>query len=260
MTTTTLLNAIIVDDEPNAVNNLRKLIATYCPSINVTDTAPSAAAAAMLINETKPDVVFLDVSMPGKNGFDLINLLTHIPYMVFVTAYEKYAIKAIKASAVDFLLKPVDVSELKYVEEKLQKIHMFRSLHGKESYISVLGNLVNIMQDPGVVRTITVPDLEGYTILDTKDIIYLEGINNYTSFHLIGQPKIMVSKTLKEYEEMLSGSGFMRIHKSSIINMVHLKKLIMVDGLHALMTDGSALAVSRRKAGELVEKAKQYNF
>src|ERR1035437_2779085 len=127
------LNAIIIDDELNAIANLKKLLGIYCPSIRVIDTATGAESAALLINRLKPDVVFLDIAMPKKNGFELLHTLSFMPLIVFVTAHEKYAINAIKASAVDFLLKPVDITELKKVEEKLLKIQAIRNKNVNES-------------------------------------------------------------------------------------------------------------------------------
>src|ERR1035437_5213046 len=127
------LNAIIVDDELNAIATLKKLIGINCPSIKVIHTTDSVESAAVMINDQKPDVVFLDIAMPKKNGFESLNMLNFIPLIVFVTAYEKYALNAIKASAVDFLLKPVDITELKKVEEKLLQIQAIRNKNVNES-------------------------------------------------------------------------------------------------------------------------------
>jgi len=254
------LKAIVVDDEPGAVNNLCKLISTYCSSIIVSGTSNSVDNAAEMINNTQPDVVFLDVSMPGKNGFELLGMLKFHPLIVFVTAYEQYAIKAIKASAVDFLLKPVDVNDLKQVEQKLLHVQQFKTSTGMAGYSSALTNLATIVANPGVVRTITIPTTDGYTIADIKDILYMEGVNNYTAFHFSNSTRVLVSRTLREYEELLSDAGFIRIHKSSIINLMHLKKLLTEDGVSALMADGKMLAVSRRRASELMERTKQYRL
>lgn len=254
------LRAIIIDDEYKAIENLRTLIATYCPSIKITDSALGVESAAIIVNDAKPDVLFLDVSMPKKSGFELLNMLQYTPLVVFVTAYEKYALKAIKASAVDFLLKPVDINELKDVEKKLLNIQAARKNNFNESYNSVVGNVVSMLQHPGVIKNITLPDADGYNIIDINEILYLEGENNYTSFHLQNKNKIVVSKTLKEYEELLEESGFFRIHKSNIINLRHLKKVSVEDGVGAHMSDGRILGVSRRRTAELMEKARQYVY
>ena len=253
-----LLTAIIVDDEINAINNLKKLLGVYCLSIKVIDTAVGADSASLQINSLKPDVLFLDISMPRKNGFELLNMLTFMPLIVFVTAHEKYAINAIKASAVDFLLKPVDVTELKKVEEKLLQIYALRKSNLNVGYTAMVGNLVNMLHNPGMIKRITLPDTNGYNIVELEDVLYLEGDDNYTSFYLNKQKKLIVSKTLKEYESLLGDLGFFRIHKSSIINLIHLKNISKENGLDVIMSDGRALPVSRRRSSELFEKAKQY--
>jgi len=252
------LNAIIVDDETHAVANLKKLLGIYCPSIKVTDTATGAESAALLINNLKPDVVFLDIAMPKKNGFELLNMLGYLPLIVFVTAYEKYALNAIKAAAVDFLLKPVSVTELLQVEKKLLLIQAVRENNPNENYNAVVGNLVNMLNNPGVIKKITLPDTHGYNIVDIDEIMYLEGDDNYTSFFLNRHKKVVVSKTLKEYENLLGDLGFMRIHKSSIINLLHLKNINKENGMDVVMSDGRRLPVSRRRSNELLDKAKQF--
>ncbi len=252
------LNAVIVDDEYKAIENLKELINTYCHSIAVNATATGADSAAMLINDLKPDVLFLDITMPRKNGFELLNMLQFIPLIVFVTAHEKYAINAIKASAVDFLLKPVDINELRVVEEKLLYIQGIRERKINHSYSVAVGNLVNMLRFPSIIKQITLPDTQGYNIVDIDDVLYLEGENNYTSFYLNKKQKIVVSKTLKEYEDLLNDSGFFRIHKSSIINLHHLRKVSTENGISAIMSDEHVLPVSRRRAAELMDKAKHF--
>ena len=252
------MRAIIVDDELNAIANMKKLLGSYCKAIEVVETATGADSAAMLVNELKPDVLFLDISMPKKNGFELLNMLRFMPLIVFVTAHEKYALNAIKASAVDFLLKPVDVNELKKVEEKLLRIQAMRQTGFNENYSSVVGNLVSMLQHPGAIRNITLPDNDGYKIVDVEDVLYLEGENNYTSVHLYKQPKVLLSKTLKDYEYLVSEAGFVRIHKSSIINLRHLKKISVEEEIQVIMSDDRILTVSRRRSAELIDKAKQY--
>ncbi len=252
------LNSIIVDDELNAITNLKKLLDTYCPFIKIAGSAIDTESAAILINSLKPDVLFLDISMPKKNGFELLKMLHFMPLIVFVTAHEKYALNAIKASAVDFLLKPVDITELKKVEEKLLQIQNMRENNVNESYTTVVGNLVSMLHYRSVIKKITLPDAHDYKIVDLEDVLYLEGDDNYTSFYLNKHKKVIVSKTLKEYEDLLSDLGFFRIHKSSIINLFHLKNINRENGMNVVMSDGRTLAVSRRRSTELLDKAKQY--
>ena len=248
----------MVDDEINAINNLKKLLGAYCPSISVIDTAVGVDSASLLIESLLPDVLFLDIAMPKKNGFELLKTLSYMPLIVFVTAHERYALNAIKASAVDFLLKPVDITELKNVEEKLLQIHALRDNKTGENYSAVVENFVSMLRDPGMIKRITLRDTMGYNIVDLEDVLYLEGDDNYTSFFLSKQKKLIVSRTLKEYEILLSDLGFFRIHKSSIINLMHLKNIRNENGLDVVMSDGRTLSVSRRRSSELMEKAKQY--
>ena len=258
MQNTPMLKAVIVDDELHAITNLKKLLGIYCPAIEVIDTAMGAQAAALIINDKRPDVVYLDIAMPRKNGFELLKMIVYVPLIVFVTAHEKYALNAIKASAVDFLLKPVDVNELIQVEEKLLRIQAMRKANDNENYSAVVNHLVNMLHNPGAIKKITLPDTNGYNIVDLEDVMYLEGDDNYTSFYMARSHKVVVSKTLKEYESLLADLGFFRIHKSSIINFTHLKNINKDNGIDVIMSDGRSLAVSRRRSTELLERAKQF--
>jgi two-component system LytT family response regulator len=252
------MTAILVDDELGAITNFQKLIGIYCPKIQIIATADSAEQAAALINKLLPEVVFLDISMPDKNGFELLNMLQVIPLIVFVTAHEHFALRAIKASAVDFLLKPVDVNELIKVEAKLENILLRKTSGIGESYNSIVSNLVGMLYNQSEIKKLTLHDLDGYKTVDIDKILYLEGDDNYTSFFIHNNGKHVVSKTLKGYEDLLNDMGFVRIHKSTIINMRHLKKVQKDNGVDVVMSDGKALPVSRRRVQELLEKAKIY--
>ncbi len=252
------LNAIIVDDEVFAINNLKELLSIYCPSIHVIDTALDAESAAELINSKEPDVIFLDISMPNKNGFDLLSMLNCMPLVVFVTAYEKYALKALKASAFDFILKPVSITELKKLEEKLLNQHIVTKNSLNDENKNAFLSLLNMLKNPSVIKKISLPNSSGYTTIDLADLLYLEGQGTYTHFYLNNHEKIVVPKTLKEYEGLLTNLGFMRIHKSSIINLLHLKKANYQNGMEVVMSDGQKLPVSRRKINELLGKIKLY--
>jgi two-component system, LytTR family, response regulator len=252
------LTAIIVDDELDARTNLNCLIKNYCNHINVVGMVSSIAEAATLIDKVRPDVVFLDISMPNGDGFELLKMLKYIPSVVFVTAFEKYAVRAIKAAAVDFLLKPININELVTVQEKLVNLHgLINQPEIIESYRSVIRNFVALMVTKEPIRKIALPDKAGLNVVDVGDIVYLEGRNNYTVFVTSNQKSLTVSKTLKEYEDILSDSGFVRIHKSNIINMQHLKKY-STKNMEAVMSDETKLSISRRRAAEFFTKAKDY--
>jgi len=251
------IKVILIDDELNALANLKNLVGKYCPDVEIIDMASGVDSASMLINHLKPDAIFLDISMPRKNGFELLSMLDHKPYVVFVTAHEEYALKAIKACAVDFLLKPVDVNELTNVGNKLQRLkQLSENLEFKAGYDNSLVHLTGMLQTQEPLKTITVTDAMGYQIIETDKILYLEGSDNYTFIHIDGQNKLVASRTLKDFEMILQDNGFLRIHKSSIINLKYLKSLQQKPGLSVVMMDGKEFAVSRRRGNYLMEKAR----
>lgn len=248
----TEIKAILVDDEAFANSNLSNLISAYCPALKIIDSASNVPEAAQKINHLKPDVIFLDVNMPGQNGFELLDQLTHTPSVIFVTAHEKHALRAMKVCAVDFLLKPIDIDELIKAETKLLKIHAIKP-EIRKNYRQILHNLSALMNEPGSIRKITLYNCGEYEIFDMDDILYLNGEDNYTVFHFLKHKNVMITKTLREYEEILVPYGFMRIHKSTLVNLSYINKVITKDGMAALMMDGHILQVSRRKATHLLE-------
>lgn len=249
------LSAIVVDDEIFAVSNLCNLLTNYCHFINVIGTASNGTEAITKINNLKPDIVFLDVNMPKQSGFDILELLNQLPLVVFVTAHEQYALKAMKVCAVDFLLKPIDINELIQTETKLLQLHSIKSKL-REDYRIVLRNLTGMLDKPESVRKITLANTNGYDIIEIDNIIYLSGDDNYTTFYFTNRKSILIAKTLKEYEEMLAHFGFMRIHKSTLLNLAHVKKLVRGDTLSALMSNEEILHISRRKMPEVLDWAK----
>ncbi len=251
-----LLSVLIIDDESFAIANLSNLIASYCPSLQVIGSAQCVAEGTVMINTKKPDVIFLDINMPEQNGFDLLNHLTHIPSVVFVTAHEKYALEAMKVCAVDFLMKPISIAELKKTQIKLLQIHTIKP-DIRKNYSQVLRNLSAIMDNPGSIKKITLHGAEGYEIFEIDDIRYLTGEGNYTKFHFATHKEFMISKTLRDYEEMLEPFGFMRIHKSVVVNLAHIKKIIQKDSVDVLMSDGKTIDVARRRISELLDWAKE---
>lgn len=252
------LTAVIVDDEEKAITNLKKLLGIYCPLIKVLGTAVGSDAAIIIINDLKPDVVFLDIAMPKRDGFETLTHLNIMPLIVFVTAHDKYALNAIKISAVDYLLKPVDIVELVKVEKKLLEVQAILKNSPTDIYSSILGALTNAFNTPEAINKITLYNTQGYHIVDIQEVLYLIGADNYTTFYLNSNKKLVIAKTLKEYEDLLCNMGFVRIHKSSIINMLHLKNINSNNGLQAIMSDGQGITVSRRRATNLLDQAKKF--
>lgn len=258
----TELRALIVDDEEPARNLLRSLLEKYGTNIRVVDTAGSAKEAREILENSRIDVLFLDISMPNENGFDLLESLDASRYLfVFVTAYDQFALRALKASAVDYLQKPVDPDELALAVQKLHHLKKLRTSASKTQadYVHALNSLVTNGAGKGGVRRLCLPGMQGFIIVDTNDIVYLEADTNYTVFHLTNLKKIVVSKSIKDYEEVLDPLVFYRVHKSSIINLKYLREFSRVDGYYAVMQDESSIAVSRRKLQEFILAVETFN-
>lgn len=236
-----VLTAIIVDDELHGRENLRMIIENWCPEIRVEGTADSTVAAKLLVQGVKPDVVFLDINMPVLDGFDFLGEFDDRDFMVvFVSAYADYGIKAVKAGAVDYLLKPVNIKELKLTVKKL--IGLKKKETENTPYLEE--------------EKLVIPDTHGFNIIDLNEIIRLEAEGSYTNIYLKEGKCRMVSKTMKDFEDSLPESLFFRVHKSHIINLKCVKEYSVTDGGWVRMSDGSKVEVSRRKAAEFVKKIK----
>ncbi len=238
-----MIKAIIIDDEHYGRQSLQQALEQYCPDVEILQSCESPEVGITTIRELKPDLVFLDVQMPNLSGFDVLQKLSPIDFeVIFVTSYDQYAIKAIKFSAIDYLLKPLDVDDLIHAvqrtRENLQK-------NGKQQrYQSVLHN---INYASGKIEKLAVPTLEGIDFFRTDDIIYCEADGSYTTLYLAGHQKQVISKNLKDFENLLTGSGFCRVHNSHLINMGHIQKYIKGDGGYVILTDNHHVDISRRR-------------
>jgi two-component system LytT family response regulator len=238
---TPILQALIVDDELSGRENLKTLIETYCPEIKVLGTASSAVEAKQMVTALSPDVVFLDINMPLLDGFDFLESVDSGKFMVvFVTAHDEYAIKAIKAKAVDYLLKPLNIKELQQAVRRL------------------VDNSINTPVSNNVEKII-LPVTHGFKVTNVDEIIRLEAEDCYTHVFTTKEKRITISRTLKEFENNVSEAHFFRVHKSHLINFSHVKDYSKLDGGSITMSDGTKVEVSRRKAMEFVGKFKEYN-
>ena len=246
------INALLVDDELPACETLSWLLHEYCPEVLVAGMVHSAQDARSFLTQYNIDVIFLDISMPGQNGFDLLSSLPENKYqVVFVTAHNEYAVKAFREAAVDYLLKPVDAAELK---QAVSKVVERLSVQGaiNHNYERSIQEIITKFSSPSKLNRIAVPHSEGIHFILAKDIVYMEADSNYTIFHLVNGSKIVASKTMAEFEQQLP-EGFFRIHKSFHINLIHVVDYIKKDGNSVIMNDGSLLPVSRRKIQELMQ-------
>jgi two-component system LytT family response regulator len=213
--------------------------------------------AKILLAKKQVDLIFLDIAMPGENGFELISAANeHRAHVIFTTAYDQYALKAIKANALDYLLKPIDIDELK---EAVNKAWKYISLNKDGNDRSKrLENLAGNLSDRNEIQKITLPNGQGHSVIDVDDIVFIVADSNYSVFHLRNNDKITVSKVLKEYEELLPVDRFLRVHKSSIINLNDLKEFNSKNGYQAIMKSGEKISVSRRRAAELADRLRSY--
>jgi two-component system LytT family response regulator len=244
-----MIRGIIVEDEKHSRETLVGLLKRYCKNVAVVAEADSYRSGLAVIKEHNPDVVFLDIQMPDGSGFRLLEEVGQVNFeIIFTTAFDQFAIKAIKYSALDYLLKPIDPEEL---VNALKKVEVRLSNQGVNENIQVL--LENIKSKEPDPHKIVLSTSEKIHIIETDQILRCESDNYYTNFFLIDGKKILVSKTLKENEEMLGGHNFIRPHKSHLVNVKYIKGFLRNDGGYIEMTDGSQIPVSRRKREKIIE-------
>ncbi|HRQ50960.1 MAG TPA: LytTR family DNA-binding domain-containing protein, partial [Agriterribacter sp.] len=245
------MRAIIIDDERNNISNLQRIIREHCPSVEIVAAADNAATARELIVSHRPDLLFLDIQMPGKNGFELLQSIPQPDFeIIFVTAFDKYGIQAIRFSALDYLLKPVVIADLKTaVERAVRKVQEKRKNQQ-------LDNLLNFLQQKNEINNhkIALPSAKETRFVRPGDIMYCEAKNNYTIFYLSGGEKLIISKPLFEYEELLSDYGFVRCHNSFLVNTSFVRSITKENGGGVLLENGTALPVSKQKK-EMVKQA-----
>ncbi len=238
-----MIKAIIVDDEHYGRKALQSALAQYCPQVDLLQVCEGPEEALQAIRSQRPHLVFLDIQMPKMSGFDVLQELTPIEFeVIFVTSYDQYAIKAIKFSALDYLLKPLDVDDLIQAVNKAAV-----RLEEKGSSYRYQSVLNNIRYKSGKIEKLAVPTMEGIDFFLTDDIIYCQANGNYTTLYLTNNEKPIISKSLKEFDNLLAGSGFCRVHNSSLINLHHVQKYMKGEGGFVILTDGHHVDISRRR-------------
>lgn len=242
-----MIKAIVIDDEQESRNTVVNILNNFCDNIQVVAQAENVKDGIEKIAKENADVIFLDIQMPDGTGFDLLEKLPEINFQViFVTAYDQYALKAIKYSALDYILKPVNPKHLIDAVEKLKTPETDFGLISKQ--------ISTLFRNKNGFERITLPTFEGLRFIILKDIIRCEADNNYTNFYLSSGEKVLVTKTLKEYDENLAGEDFIRVHQSHLVNSKYIDRYIKGDGGTIIMTDGSQVEVSRRRKEEFLKK------
>jgi len=248
------MKAILVDDEPDGIRTLQKMLDVYCPGVNIVATCSNAAAAKQQIDLLKPDVVFLDIQMPGKTGLEMLTDISPKDFeVIFVTAYNEYMLQALQYSAADYLLKPVDedrlVEAVKRVEQRLDTAK-------KEDRTNALMYNLSQVGHPSAMR-LCLPTLKGFIVLKLEEILYCEAERSYTVFHLENNKTVTVSKPLAEYDQLLQDTSFLRVHKSFLVNMMHVKEYQRGEGGLVIMSNGAEIEISRRKKDIFLMKVKE---
>lgn len=245
-----MINAVIIDDEPKNVRVLKNMLNEFCPEVSLLGEANNSNEGKELIQQKKPELVFLDIEMPYGNGFDLLNALMPIDFeVIFVTAFDKYMLQALKYSALDYLLKPVNIEDLKvavqHAEVRIKKNSINQQL------TVLLENFKK--QEPGL-KKIAVPTAEGFDFMLVENIIRCEAQGAYTRIFIKGSKSILVSKPLKEYETLLPDNIFLRIHNSHLVNLNYIKKYNRGRGGYIEMDDGTMLEVATRRKDEFLSR------
>lgn len=245
------IKAVVIDDEKRSRDTLSGLLRKYCSEdVDVIAEADGFITGLETIRTMSPDVIFLDIQMPDGSGFKMLEELDEINFeVIFTTAYDQFAIKAIRYSALDYLLKPIIPAELKNAVDKVKQKKSDGTIN---KHIKVL--LDNIKEKGATSKRIVLSTSEGMHVIDIKDIIRCESDDYYTRFFIRDRKPIMVSKTLKENEELLSEYGFIRPHKSHLINIQFVKSYLKNDGGYILLQDGTSVPVSRRKKEKILQE------
>ncbi|HLP11621.1 MAG TPA: LytTR family DNA-binding domain-containing protein [Flavobacteriales bacterium] len=248
------IKAILIDDEADSRSVLGKLLASFCPDVKILGEATNVEQAYEKINELKPELIFLDIQMPGGDGFSLLKKFKEIPFdVIFVTSYDQYAIEAIKFSALDYLMKPVEVSDLQTAVKKVQEKKAKKELRNQQ-----LQNLTHNLESSGLEKRLTVHYGDSVKLLSLADIAYFEAERNYTNIFTTKKEKFNSSKNLGEYAEMLEPyTEFLRVNKGCLVNINSINSYSKGEPCIITLNGGQTFEISRRKKQEFLERMKK---
>ncbi|PJJ80247.1 LytR/AlgR family response regulator transcription factor [Mucilaginibacter auburnensis] len=235
------MKALIIDDEVHNIDNLQILLSQYCPDVEIAGTATAIEKAVALVDACTPDIVFLDIQLGGSTGFDFLKLLPKKEFeVIFITAYDKYGLDAIKFAAIDYLLKPVAIADLIIAVNKARE-----KLKLKEKSKQLDFLLSHVRNSGQELPRIALPQLHEIRYVLVNEIVRCEADNSYTFFYLTNRERILVSRSIKEYTDLLRSSGFIRTHQSHLINSIHIKSWVKEDGGLLVLTNGDKIPVSK---------------
>lgn len=243
-----MIHAVIVDDEKNCLEMLEWLLKSYCPEVVIDELCESGEKGIAAILKHKPDVVFLDIEMPRMNGFEMLEKFDKLNFeVVFTTAYDKFAVKAFRYSALNYLLKPIDHEDL---QQTIVRLEEKKSAPSRDQLNLLLENIRSLK--PAASR-VAMSTNDGMIFIETKEIMYCQAESNYTSVMLASGKKVMVAKTLKDIDETLSGKDFHRIHNSFLININYINRFVRGAGGYIVMNDGTQITISRSRREEFFD-------
>lgn len=250
-----MIRTILVDDEPRGLNTLKKLLQEYCPELKIAAECTDAASAKEKIGLLEPQLVFLDISLQGKTSFDMLAELEKINFeIIFVTAHDQYTLQAFQYSAIDYLVKPIDEDLLLDAVKRAAKRINVSAINYN---VSALLHNVSQTGSPQKMK-LCIPSLRGFQVVELNNILYCEAAGSYTNFHFSNQPLICSARPIYEYEEMLTDSGFIRIHKSYMVNLLHIKEYVRGEGGIVILSNNQEIEVSRRKRDLFISRMREY--
>ncbi|MFT3949772.1 MAG: LytTR family DNA-binding domain-containing protein [Agriterribacter sp.] len=244
-----MINAIIIDDEQNCIDALSFDLGKYCPEVQLLARCASAKEGLIAIKQLKPDLVFLDVQMPWMSGFEMLEVLGVIDFaIIFTTAFDQFAAKAFRLSAIDYLLKPVGVTDLKEAVKKAEEKIQLKT--GSDH----IDNLLHNIRHAESTQRVAFPGRDGYEFIEVSNIIYAQAEGAYTCVLLKDNRKLLISRTLSDIEEMLPPQPFLRIHHSTLVNTMHITHFLRTDGGYIIMSNNARLSISKSKKEKVMEK------
>lgn len=244
-----MLKTIIVDDQEFCTEIIKDMLEEHCPQVEIVAICHSGKDGLKAIKKHQPDLLILDVEMPGMTGFEMLKKISDIKFdLIFTTSFDKYSIQAIRYSALDYLLKPVIPHELKSAIERIEKEYM-KSLGKKLKQL-----FTNLYESKKKGEQIALPSSDGLQFIAITNIIHCESDSNYTTLFLNTKEKIVITKTLKEVEVLLEGGDFFRVHNSHLINIRHIKKYVRGNAGYVVMSDGSTISISRNRKEEFLNQ------
>jgi two-component system LytT family response regulator len=245
-----VINAVIIDDEPKNIKVFKNMLEEFCPQVQLLGEADNSKTGKKLILETNPQLVFLDIEMPYGNGFDMLNDLMPVDFeIIFVTAFDKYMLQALKYSALDYLLKPVNIDELKVAVKSAENRVQKNSINQQ---LQIL--LENFKKKEPALKKIAIPTADGFDFIFISDIVRCEAQGSYTKIYLNDSKSFLISRPLKEYENLLPEDIFFRIHNSHLINLNYIKKYNRGRGGFIELEDSSKIEVATRRKDEFLKK------